>query len=283
MEDLLGWLASCRVCPHMCRADRLRGQKGKCRTGTDIVVSSAHLHFGEEPVLVGAGGSGTIFFTACNLTCVFCQNYEISQLDSGKPITREEFIDILFLLARKGAENINLVSPTHQGPQIFDALRDARRRGLGLPIVYNCGGYENPEFIATLDGLIDIYMPDFKYGRDTEADSLSGARRYTEYCTESLLEMHRQVGDLVVDHRNVATRGLLIRHLVLPDHAACSKEVIDFIAERLSLDTVVNIMDQYRPSYHAHEYERIARRTHQSEVYETIEYAKDRGLRRIIS
>lgn len=282
MDDLLGWLAACRVCPHTCRADRLRGQQGKC-SGPEIVVASAHLHFGEEPVLVGTGGSGTIFFSACNLTCIFCQNDDISQLDHGKPITHDEFVSLMFALEAKGAENINLVSPTHQGPQIFNAVADARRRGLSIPIVYNCGGYENPEFIAALDGLVDIYMPDFKYGRNVEAYGYSSARDYFESCTASLIAMHRQVGDLTLDARNVATRGLLVRHLVLPDNAACSRDVIDFIAGELSLDTVVNIMDQYRPCYRAREHRRIARRTYQSEAYAVIEYAKDRGLRRIIS
>ncbi len=282
MKDLSVWLASCSVCPHACGADRLSGGKGKCRTGPEIRVSSANLHFGEEPVLVGSGGSGTIFFTSCNLSCVFCQNYDISTLDYGKTITENEFISIMTDLARKGAENINLVSPTHVAPQVFEAVKKAKAGGLGIPVVYNCGGYENPEFLEEIDGLVDIYMPDFKYGRDEEAELYSGTRGYVARCEASLLEMQRQVGSLSVNARGVATIGLLIRHLVLPNDAAHSKEVIDFIASRLPPDTFVNVMDQYRPCYRAAEFHDIERRVYAEEVREVVEYARRKGLTRVM-
>jgi putative pyruvate formate lyase activating enzyme len=282
MSNLLTWLQNCRVCPNFCEVNRLQGKKGKCRTDSGIVISSANLHYGEEPVLVGKGGSGTIFFTACNLSCVFCQNYDISQLDYGRKVSGEELVSIMLLLQLRGAENINLVSPTHQAPQIFEAIKNAKKNGLHLPVVYNCGGYENPAFIKELDGLVDIYMPDFKYGRNEAGERYSGVKQYTYYCKESLLEMQRQVGSLTINSTNVATRGLLVRHLVLPDHGACSKEAIDFIAEKISLDTYINIMDQYRPSYKAPEYDSLKRRPFRHEIDEVVHYAKEMGLKRIL-
>ncbi len=222
------WLSACRVCPNFCGVDRLAGEKGRCRTAGELVVSAADLHFGEERVLVGRGGSGTVFFTACSLGCLFCQNYDISQLDRGRIITAGELIGLALALQTRGAENLNLVTPTHQAPQIFEALRAARRRGLRLPIVYNCGGYENPEFLRELAGQVDIYMPDFKYGTDSAGQRLSGVREYARWCRKSLREMHRQVGDLKMDSRGVAVSGLLVRHLVLPRGLAGSRQVIEW-------------------------------------------------------
>lgn len=283
MADLLKWLQKCDICPNFCRIDRLEGEKGKCRRGAEITVSSADLHFGEEAVLVGRGGSGTIFFTSCNLHCVFCQNYDISQLDYGRTLSSRELVSTMLLLQARGAENINLVSPTHQAPQIFEAVKASRRQGLTLPIVYNCGGYENPEFLESLDGLVDIYMPDFKYGANEAGETYSGIKNYTDYCQKALLEMHRQVGDLALDKRQIAVRGLLIRHLVLPGGAARSKAVIDFIASRLSRNTYLNIMDQYRPLYRASELRELKRRVFHHEVQDTIDYARQKGIRRICS
>jgi putative pyruvate formate lyase activating enzyme len=282
MSDLRAWLSECKVCPNLCRVDRRQGQKGRCRLTDTLTLSSADLHFGEEAVLVGRGGSGTIFFTACNLACVFCQNYDISQLDRGCPASEEELVRLALSLQARGAENINLVTPTHQAPLIFEALKKARRRGLVLPIVYNCGGYENPEFLRELDGLVEIYMPDFKYGTDAEALAYSGAREYVRWCQESLLEMHRQVGDLALNGRGVAVRGLLVRHLVLPGGLAGSTKVIDFLAESLSPDTCLNIMDQYRPSFRAHEHSGLARRVFRHEVEEVVRYAREKGMRRLL-
>jgi putative pyruvate formate lyase activating enzyme len=281
MKDLRDWLSGCRVCPNFCGADRLAGEKGRCRTAAQLVVSSADLHFGEESVLVGRGGSGTIFFTACNLRCLFCQNYDISQLDRGRPVSGGELVRLALALQARGAENINLVTPTHQAPLIFESLREARRRGLRLPIVYNCGGYENPEFLRELDGLVDIYMPDFKYGSDEAGERLSGVREYARWCRESLKEMQRQVGELALDARGVAVSGLLVRHLVLPHGLACSREVIDFLAGEISRDTFLNIMDQYHPAWRAGELRELDRRVYRQEVQEVRDYALAQGMRRL--
>jgi putative pyruvate formate lyase activating enzyme len=262
--------------------NRLTGERGRCRLGSEMFVSSADLHFGEEPMLVGGGGSGTIFFTCCNLKCVFCQNYDISQLDHGRPVSQEELVRIMLTLQDRGAENINLVTPTHQAAQIFESVKESRRKGLRLPIVYNCGGYENPEFLKRLDGLVQIYMPDFKYGNNEAGQKYSGVGEYTTYCQESILEMHRQVGDLQMDGRGVATRGLLVRHLVLPGRIAGSEKVIDFIAAKISRDTYLNIMDQYHPAFQASEYKELKRRVFRQEVEEVVRYARQRGLTRLV-
>jgi len=280
MSDLLHWLESCELCPNFCRVNRLEGEKGRCRLGSEIVISSANLHYGEEPVLVGRGGSGTVFFTCCNLKCVFCQNYDISQLDYGRPITQEELVRIMLTLQDRGAENINLVTPTHQAAQIFEAVKECRRQGLRLPIVYNCGGYENPELLKQLDGLVQIYMPDFKYGNNEAAQKYSGIGEYTTYCQDSILEMHRQVGDLQTDDSGVATKGLLVRHLVLPGGIADSEKIIDFIAAKISSGTYLNIMDQYHPAFHASEYKELSRRVFRQEVEEVVQYARQKGLTR---
>jgi putative pyruvate formate lyase activating enzyme len=282
MTNLLTWLKRCTVCPNACGIDRTAGERGRCRTADEIKVSAADLHFGEEPCLVGRGGSGTIFFTACNLGCVFCQNYDISQLDRGRQVDSGELLKIMLGLQLKGAVNINLVSPTHLAPQIFEVTRRARSEGLVIPIVYNCGGYENPEFIRELDGLVDIYMPDFKYGSDQEAFEYSGIERYTESCMTSIAEMHRQVGELEFAADGTAIKGLLVRHLVLPNRIAGSMEIIDFLVSEVSPATFLNIMDQYRPAYRASEHSALARRARRSEINEVIEYARYRGMSRLL-
>lgn len=281
MSDLRQWLAECMVCPNFCRADRLAGRQGRCRTGANLVVSSASLYFGEEAELVGRGGSGTIFFTACNLSCVFCQNSDISQLDLGSPVSSEELASLALGLEARGAENINLVTPTHQAPQIFEALKAARRRGLRVPVVYNCGGYENPAFLRELDGLVDIYMPDFKYGTDEAGERYSGVREYARWCRLALREMHRQVGDLRLDNRGVAVGGLLVRHLVLPRGAAVSAAALEFLAREISPRTAVNVMAQYRPAFRAADYPELARRVCGQEVREVEALADSLGLRRL--
>ncbi len=283
MPTLLNWLKNCNVCPNACGVDRIAGQTGRCRTGSEIRISAADLHFGEEPCLVGRGGSGTVFFTACNLSCVFCQNYDISKLDRGSPIGPERLLMLLFGLQSRGAVNINLVSPTHQAPQVFETVRRARAEGLRIPVVYNCGGYENADFIRELDGLVDIYMPDFKYGSDAEALAYSGVELYYENCSAAIREMHRQVGDLNIDGEGMARRGLLVRHLVLPNGIAGSRAVIDFLVEKVSPRTYLNIMDQYRPVFKASEHPKIARRASRREIEEVVEYAAQRRLSRILS
>jgi putative pyruvate formate lyase activating enzyme len=282
MPDLFHWLENCELCPNFCRVNRLEGAKGRCRLGSGLLVSSANLHHGEEPVLVGRGGSGTIFFTCCNLKCVFCQNYDISQLDYGRPVDRRELARIMLRLQDRGAENINLVTPTHQAAAIFRAVEQARKEGLELPIVYNCGGYENPEFLRELDGLVQIYMPDFKYGNDEAGLRYSGVSKYFTWCSEALLEMHRQVGDLRTDHRGVATRGLLVRHLVLPNRIADSTNVIDFLVSKISRSTYLNVMDQYHPAYNASNHKELRRRPYRQEVEEVVQYARARGMSRFI-
>jgi putative pyruvate formate lyase activating enzyme len=282
MNDLYAHLQHCDLCPNFCGADRTAGERGRCRSGDELVVSAAHLHFGEEPALVGRRGSGTVFFTACNLACVFCQNYETSRLDAGRPVTETEFIGLLFSLQEGGAANINLVSPTHQAPRIFEALKKAKRSGLRLPVVYNCGGYENPDFLKELEGLADVYMPDFKYGSDEAGEKYSGVKEYSSWCRKALREMHRQVGDLALDSSGLARRGLLVRHLVLPHRLAGSMAVVDFIADEISLHTALNIMDQYRPCFRAAEFHELDRRVYRSEVEEVIDYARARGLDNLI-
>jgi putative pyruvate formate lyase activating enzyme len=283
MPDLLSWLEHCEVCPNRCGADRLGGQTGACRLTDELVVSSADLHYGEEAVLVGRGGSGTIFFTACNLKCVYCQNYDISQLDHGSRVTPRELVRLMLSLQLRGAENINLVSPTHQAPQIFSALTQARRRGLRLPVVYNCGGYESPDFLRSIAGLVDIYMPDFKYGTAAGGEAYSGVRDYPQHCRAALREMHRQVGDLVVNSRGVAARGLLVRHLVLPNGLADSYRVLAFISREISPRTFINIMDQYRPCHRAAEHRELNRRLFRQEHEEVVGMARTLGLTRICS
>ncbi len=279
IDVLYGILGSCELCPRRCRVNRLEGKKGYCGSGKELIVSSFNAHFGEEEPLVGTGGSGTIFLTNCNLLCVYCQNYEISHLGEGTPVSEEKVADYMIHLQKSGCHNINFVTPTHFTPQLVKAIEIAVPKGLHLPIVWNCGGYENVETIELLDGIIDIYMPDMKYGSASSAKKFSGAPDYFERCKESVKEMHRQVGDLIVEE-GVAKRGLLIRHLVLPNNAAGSKRVLQFIAQEISKYTYINIMDQYRPMYKAYEYEELRRRPTFKEYKEVVDAAKELGLER---
>jgi putative pyruvate formate lyase activating enzyme len=273
-------LTSCRLCPRACKVNRLAGEKGYCQAGAEVMISSAFPHFGEEHPLVGSHGSGTIFLTHCNLRCVFCQNYDISHLGEGKRISSSELAQHMIGLQRRGCHNINLVTPTQYVPQIVAALPRAVELGLTIPLVYNCGGYESLEVIKLLDGVIDIYMPDTKFSREGEAASYCNAPDYPRVLQEVLLEMHRQVGDLMLDEQGIAYQGLLIRHLVMPHGVAGTRETIAFIARRLSLNSYVNIMEQYRPLYRAGEYEEIDRRISSREYREAIEIAKGEGLHR---
>ena len=278
VEKFYKILESCSLCPRKCRVNRLNNEKGYCRAGKLPVVSSFSPHFGEEPPLVGRFGSGTIFFTNCNLSCQFCQNYEISQLGVGKEISTRELADEMLTLQENRCHNINFVTPTHFVPQIISALRIAVARGLTLPLVYNCGGYESVETLYLLDGIIDIYMPDAKYGVEEEAKKYSNAPCYPQIMKRALKEMHRQVGNLKVDGNGIAQRGLLIRHLVLPHSLAGTAEVIRFIAEDISKDTYVNIMDQYRPCYRASNFSLLSRRITREEYASAIEIATSLGL-----
>ncbi|HUU75770.1 MAG TPA: radical SAM protein, partial [Methanoregulaceae archaeon] len=238
-------LSSCNVCPRQCGVDRVSGERGYCRGGFLPKISSHGPHFGEEPPLVGRHGSGTIFFTGCNMKCRFCQNSSISQQDFGSEISCEKLAAIMLALQDRRCHNINLVSPSHFVPQILNAVYIAAKEGLKIPLVYNTGTYDSVETLRLLDGVVDIYMPDAKYGDNRVALELSDAPNYFDNMKGAILEMQRQVGDLeIVD--GIATRGLLIRHLVLPDDLAGSEQVMEFIAEEVSKDAYVNVMDQYR-------------------------------------
>jgi len=272
-------IRECILCPHECRVDRTAGGRGKCRTGVLPVVSSFHAHMGEESCLVGRNGSGTIFFTNCNLACIYCQNYDISQLGYGDEVSFERLAEMMLSLQERGCHNINFVTPTHMVSAILESLLLAVPAGLRLPLVYNTGGYDAVETLELLDGVIDIYMPDFKYIEDDTAGELSGVRDYPERAKAALKEMHRQVGDLVIDGRGVATRGLLVRHLVLPNGRAGTGGVMRFLAG-LSRDTYVNIMDQYRPEYRSRECFDLRRRATLEEYDAAVESAREAGLHR---
>ena len=273
-------LKECRLCPRECRVNRLDGEIGVCQAGSELMVSSAFPHFGEEPPLVGHHGSGTIFLTHCNLRCIFCQNYDISHLGNGEPITSSDMARIMGRLQEMGCHNINFVTPTHYVPQIVASLPEAIERGLRLPIVYNCSGYESIEVIRLLEGVVDIYMPDTKYLDERYSTRFSNAPDYPEVNKKVLIEMHRQVGDLTINSKGVAERGLLIRHLVMPNEVSSSEAVLKFIAEEISVHSYVNIMDQYRPEYQAHEYPEINRRITHKEYLEAIQWAKHYHLYR---
>jgi putative pyruvate formate lyase activating enzyme len=273
---------SCTLCPHRCGVNRGRGETGRCRSSLEPVVSSWNAHFGEEPVLVGTGGSGTIFFTICNMRCVFCQNFEISQLGYGEEISCRRLAEIMISLQIRGCHNVNFVTPTHMTPAIVKALLIAVPMGLRLPLVYNSGGYDSVSILRILEGVFDIYMPDFKYAEEGQARRLSGIEEYPRIAAAALREMHSQVGDLIADERGIAVRGLMVRHLVLPDDAAGSREVVDFL-RGLSADTYLNIMDQYRPLYRAHEHPGLGRMVTRNEVGEVVSHARRSGMRRVVS
>lgn len=283
-EKLLLTLKKCELCPRKCGVDRTKKASelpdgyGYCRSGMEPVVSSAMAHFGEEPELVGAYGSGTIFFSNCNLGCVYCQNFSISQTGEGDFISTEKLSSMMLELQNQKCHNINLVSPTHFIPEIVEAVRIACGRGLHLPLVYNCGGYENVEIIKLLDGIIDIYMPDVKYSDNKAAVKYSNAPDYFERCTESLVEMHRQVGILKAMD-GIAYRGLLVRHLVLPENIAGSEKIFKFIANKLSPDTHMNIMNQYRPCYKAEEFMELNKRVSPARYERVLEMARKCGLK----
>ncbi len=280
IEQLMAILNECTLCPRACGVNRNEGEKGYCKSDSHLIVSSVQPHFGEEDVLIGIYGSGTIFLTNCNLGCIYCQNYDISHLGQGRLMTEEELAQSMLRLQKMGCHNINFVTPTHFTPQIVKALKIAIENGLHVPLVYNCGGYESKRTIELLDGIVDIYMPDIKYSDETHAKKYSNAPDYFVVCKAAVKEMHRQVGDLTVDDRGIAVRGLLIRHLVLPHGLAGSDEVFKFIATELSKDSYVNIMMQYRTMYKAHEYEELSRGVTLSEYREALSCAKKWGLHR---
>jgi len=273
-------LEQCEVCPRRCKARRATGPPGVCGAGTQMLVSSVSLHHGEEPPVSGTAGSGTIFFTYCNLKCVFCQNYPISHQGQGDPMSLDELADAMLHLQRLGTHNINLVTPTHFAPQILDALGRAFERGLQLPIVYNCGGYETVEMLTLFEGIVDVYMPDMKYADPDVAKTFSSAADYPEVNRRAVAEMHRQTGDLLLDQHGIATRGLLVRHLVLPNNLAGTDDIMRFLANEISPDTAVSLMSQYFPQYHADRFPKLARRITGDEYRHAQHIMQQHGLTR---
>ncbi|MCX7966010.1 MAG: hypothetical protein N2596_05240 [Syntrophorhabdaceae bacterium] len=280
IEELESKLNPCVLCPRRCRANRYAGDLGYCKAPYDIYISSSFAHFGEEAPLVGVYGSGTIFFTHCNLRCIFCQNYDISLFGEGSHCSYMKLARIMVELQNRGCHNINLVTPTHYVPQILKALSIAIDEGLHLPIVYNCGGYESLEVIRLLEGVVDIYMPDIKFMEKALSKKYCKAEDYPDVVREVVKEMHRQVGDLQVDAQNIATKGLLIRHLVMPDSSENTKKVLEFIKEEISENAFVNIMAQYHPCLGTEEFPELSRRITNREYIEALEYAQLIGLKR---
>jgi len=277
-SSALALLRCCQICPRRCQADRSNDERGFCRIGRRAKVASYTPHFGEEPPLVGSSGSGTIFFSGCNLSCVFCQNWDISQMDAGREVSPEELARMMLALEDGGCHNINFVTPTHVVPQILEALVLAREGGLSVPLVYNSGGYDSVETLRLLEGIIDIYMPDAKYGQDGPAQKYSAAPGYTAIMKAALKEMHRQVGDLEMDEEGIAVRGLLVRHLVLPGGAAGTEEVVRFISQEISPNTYLNVMAQYRPEYQACRYPELDRHITAREYAQALQLAAAAGL-----
>jgi len=278
-EELWNIMKSCRLCPRECDVNRLQGNEGFCQASSQLEIASFHPHFGEERSLVGSGGSGTVFFTNCGLRCVFCINWEISQGGQGKSRSIEDLATMMLKLQEIGCHNINVVTPTHYSPHIVLAVDMAAAKGLRLPIVYNTCGWERLEILTMFDGIVDIYLPDFKYSDGTMAAKYSSAARsYPDRTKTALLEMHRQVGVAKPAADGLMYRGLMIRHLVMPNRVGGSREVIAWIAENLPQDTYLNIMSQYRPMYKAFDYPEISRRITREEYAEVVDGARKAGL-----
>ena len=273
-------LSECSLCPRRCGVNRTQGELGYCRAGSELMISSVFPHFGEEAPLVGYRGSGTIFLTHCNLRCIFCQNYDISHLGRGEKTSPSQMASYVMRLQELGCHNINFVTPTHYVPQITASLPEAIERGLRLPLVYNCSGYDSLEVIKLLDGIIDIYMPDAKYAGEEPAKRFSNAPDYPPVLKEVLKEMYRQVGDLQMDENGIAERGLLIRHLVMPGNLGGTEDLMKFIAEEISRDSYVNVMQQYRPEYKGRDYPELSRRITYGEYLDAVKTARRFGLHR---
>ena len=281
-EQAYQHMADCDLCARYCHVDRYAGIKGAvCRTGLRAWVNSYGPHHGEEVPLRGVYGSGTIFFSWCSLRCVFCQNWEISQKGLGHEIEPEEIAGMMLKLQAQGCHNINFVTPSHVVAQIIRAVDIATRKGLRIPLVYNTGGYDSPEALALLDGIIDIYMPDMKYGDSAQAHKYSHVRDYVETNFAAVREMHRQVGDLQLDEQGIAQCGLLVRHLVLPGNIAGTEAVLTFLANEISTNTYINLMDQYRPCYRAMDNPPLDRDLEENEYQEVLELADRLGLKRL--
>ncbi|OHB84349.1 MAG: radical SAM protein [Planctomycetes bacterium RIFCSPHIGHO2_02_FULL_38_41] len=283
VEKTVNLLKQCQICPRRCKVNRLENEKGICKVGRLPMVSSYNPHFGEESPLVGTQGSGTIFLTSCNLGCIFCQNYDISHLGEGYEISIERFAKMMIELQNIGCHNINFVTPTHVVPQILEALPIAVEMGLKIPLVYNTGGYDIIETLMIIEGIFDIYMPDFKFTDSDIANRFCKARDYPEVAMKAIKEMHRQVGDLVMNNHGIAERGLIVRHLIMPNELPGTRKVMHFLANEISNNTYVNIMDQYRPCGLAHKYPEINRRITTEEFSNAINVAREEGLTRLDS
>lgn len=281
IEAGLEMMKSCTLCPRSCGVNRLAGEVGYCRTGRKARVASYNAHFGEEAPLVGRRGSGTIFVSSCSLLCSFCQNAEISHGNEGVDVTPEQMAAMMLDLQAMGCHNINAVTPTHVVPMLLEALAAAVPEGLSIPLVYNCGGYESLETLRLLEGIVDIYMPDFKFWEPQWAERFCQAADYPERARAALREMHRQVGDLILDETGIARKGLLVRHLVMPRNVAGTAEIMQFLAGEISRDTYVNVMDQYRPCWKAQEDPLIDRRLTAAEYRAALEAAHAAGLHRL--
>jgi putative pyruvate formate lyase activating enzyme len=273
-------LEECRLCPRQCGVNRLKGKKGLCETGARAIVCSYFGHHGEEPPVSGTQGSGTIFFSRCTLKCVYCQNYEFSQLGEGREVGPEELAGFMLKLQSEGCHNINFVTPTHVMPQILEALVLAAEKGLRIPLVYNTSGYERPEILKTLAGLIDIYLPDMRYADETAARRFSSAADYPRFNRASVREMFCQVGPAKYDDRGTAVRGLIVRHLVLPGGLAGTEKILAFIAEKLSREVPVSLMSQYFPAFKAEKTPPLDRRITLEEYEEAVNLMQKYGLDR---
>jgi len=281
-NDLRDLLFSCRLCPRQCGVDRVAGEKGICGLGSGITLARALPHHGEEPPISGTRGAGTLFLSSCNLRCRFCQNHQISHEVHGKNLTPIELARHILALESQGCHNIEAVTPTPQLPQLIDSLQLAWDAGLTLPFVYNCGGYENPDVIRMLDGRVDIYLPDFKYGNGEDAWELSGVRDYPHYALESIREMMNQVGpDLELDDDDIATRGIIIRHLLLPGHIDNSIQVLSLIRNHLSSSIALSLMSQYTPTPAVKDHPLLGRRVTRKEYEEVVDQALDMGFEQL--
>lgn len=280
-DAALAHLSACALCPRRCGVNRLAGEQGFCRTGRLAAVAAHHPHFGEEAVLSGQGGSGAIFFANCTLGCIFCQNYEISHLGEGEEVSALQLAAMMVGLARQGCHNINLVTPSHVVAQILEALPLAIEAGLSVPLVYNTSGYDGVETLRLLEGIVDIYLPDFKFWSSVSARRFAKAADYPEKARQAIGEMHRQVGDLRLNAEGLAERGLLVRHLVMPEGLAETREILGFLAREISPHTYVNLMDQYRPCGQAVDFPPLDRMLRPEEYRQALELAGRAGLTRL--
>lgn len=271
-------LDKCCACPRKCRVNRNKGELGYCKSGSSVKIALSSLHYFEEPCISGKNGSGTVFFSNCNLNCVYCQNYKISHCGVGKNITINRLADIFISLQSRGANNINLVTPTIYVYQIIEAVKIAKKSGLKIPIVYNTNGYENVDTLKLLDGVVDIYLPDFKYYYDELAIKYSGAKNYFKVVTDAIFEMYRQVGKIILDESGLMKKGLMIRHLILPGHIENTKKVLLWIKNNFNDDIYISVMAQYFPTYKACNIEKINRKINKEEYNQIEQYLFNIGL-----